>query len=41
MISYKLATQLKKAGLQWKPKLGDVFVSDYSNSLGPTPPANV
>lgn len=36
MISIELARKLKEAGLRWVPGLGDMFVADYDNGLGPT-----
>ena len=38
MLSLELSQKLKATGLVWKPKLGDLFVVDYDNGLGPTPP---
>jgi hypothetical protein len=37
MLSLETAKSLKEAGLKWEPKMGDLFVADYDNGLGPTP----
>lgn len=37
MLSLETAKSLKEAGLKWEPKMGDLFVADYQNGLGPTP----
>lgn len=37
LLSLETAKALKEAGLKWEPVLGDLFVADYNNGLGPTP----
>lgn len=37
LLSLETAKALKEAGLKWEPVLGDLFVADYDNGLGPTP----
>ena len=37
MLSLETAKALREAGLKWEPVLGDLFVADYDNGLGPTP----
>lgn len=37
MLKYETAKALQDAGLKWEPQLGDLFVADYNNGLGPTP----
>jgi hypothetical protein len=38
LLSLETAKALKEAGLKWEPQLGDYYVADYDNGLGPTKP---